>query len=295
MTGFQTQNTPRLLCGMVAIVGRPNVGKSTLVNRMIGAREAIIEDTPGVTRDRVRYEAEWNGRNFILIDTGGWEPDAKGMSARVAQQAEVAMDAADVVVLVVDGQVGATDTDDAVVRVLRRSTTPVLLVANKVDDARAETEAAQLWSLGLGEPHTVSALHGRGSGDLLDAIVAALPAEDGRHEVEPDGPRRVALLGKPNVGKSSLLNKLAGNERVVVDDVAGTTVDPVDEVVMLGEQPWIFVDTAGIRRRAKEASGHEYFATLRTQAAVEKAEVAVVLVDAAEPLAEQLLDGKIKY
>ncbi len=272
---------------VVAVVGRPNVGKSSLVNRILGRREAVVEDRPGVTRDRVAYDAEWAGRVFTVVDTGGWEPDAKGMSARVAQQAEVAMDAADVVVLVVDGQVGATDTDDAVVRVLRRSTTPVLLVANKVDDARAETEAAQLWSLGLGEPHTVSALHGRGSGDLLDAIVAALPAEDGRHEVEPDGPRRVALLGKPNVGKSSLLNKLAGNERVVVDDVAGTTVDPVDEVVMLGEQPWIFVDTAGIRRRAKEASGHEYFATLRTQAAVEKAEVAVVLVDAAEPLAEQ--------
>jgi GTPase len=271
---------------VVAVVGRPNVGKSTLVNRILGRREAVVEDRPGVTRDRVAYDAEWNGRRFTVVDTGGWEPDAQGMAARVAEQAEYAMEAADVILLVVDSRVGATDTEDAVTRVLRRTRKPVLIAANKVDDARFEVDAQSLWGLGLGEPFPVSALHGRGSGDLLDALIKALPEEDAAAPVD-DGRRRVALLGKPNVGKSSLLNRLAGGDRVVVDPMAGTTVDPVDEIIELGGQEWVFVDTAGIRRKAKEASGHEFYATLRTQAALEKAEVAVVLVEADQPLAEQ--------
>ncbi len=277
---------PNVLLPVLAVVGRPNVGKSTLVNRILGRREAVVEDRPGVTRDRVAYDALWSGRRFTVVDTGGWEPDAQGLAARVAAQAEVAVAAADAVLLVVDATVGTTDTDEAVVRVLRRASKPVILVANKVDDARSEVEASALWSLGLGEPHPVSALHGRGSGDLLDAILAALPTVS--DEVDPvAGPHRVALLGKPNVGKSSLLNALAGEERAVVDEVAGTTVDPVDELVELAGQPWRFVDTAGIRRRAKEASGSEYYATLRTQSALDKAEVALVLIDASEPLTEQ--------
>jgi GTPase len=272
---------------VLAVVGRPNVGKSTLVNRILGRREAVVEDVPGVTRDRVAYDAMWNGRRFTLVDTGGWAADAEGMAARVAAQAEAAVAAADAVLLVVDATVGITDTDEAVVRVLRRSGKPLVLAANKVDDQRTESEAAGLWNLGLGQPYAVSALHGRGSGDLLDAILEALPEAPHDTFAMVSGPRRVALLGKPNVGKSSLLNQLAGEERVVVDPVAGTTVDPVDELIELGGSTWRFVDTAGIRRRAHEASGHEYYAVLRTQAALEKAEVAVVLVDASQPLTEQ--------
>ena len=272
--------------GVVAIVGRPNVGKSTLVNRIIGRREAVVEDKPGVTRDRVAYDAEWSGVPFILLDTGGYETKAQGMGALIAEQAEVAMAMADVVVLVVDATVGATNDDEAVIRLMRRTKKPVLLVANKVDDARTEAEAAELWNLGLGEPYAVSALHGRGSGDLLDAIVAALP-EEGSGSAQHHGPRRIALVGKPNVGKSSLLNQLAGENRVVVDNVAGTTVDPVDELIEIDGEVWRFVDTAGIRRRVAEASGHEYYAVLRTRAALEKAEVALVLMDTSEPLSEQ--------
>ncbi|TDD64847.1 ribosome biogenesis GTPase Der [Jiangella aurantiaca] len=272
----------------VAVVGRPNVGKSTLVNRILGRREAVVEDVPGVTRDRVAYDAAWAGRSFTLLDTGGWDPEAKGMAARITAQAEVGVAAADVVMFVVDSTVGATDTDEAVAKLLRRSGKPVILVANKVDGPSGEADAAALWNLALGEPYAVSALHGRGSGDLLDAVVAALPeAPPESFDVDGGGPRRVALVGKPNVGKSSLLNKLAGEDRVVVDSVAGTTVDPIDEMVELGGREWRFIDTAGIRRRVHEASGAEYFASLRTAAALERAEVAVVLIDASEPLAEQ--------
>ena len=271
---------------VLAVVGRPNVGKSTLVNRILGRREAVVEDRPGVTRDRVAYDATWNGRAFTVVDTGGWLPDASGLQAQVAAQAEVAVSAADAVMLVVDATVGVTDTDEAVVKVLRRSGRPVVLAANKVDDQRIENEAHELWSLGLGQPYPVSALHGRGSGDLLDAILEALPEPPPLTE-EVGGPHRVALLGKPNVGKSSLLNSLAKEQRSVVDSVAGTTVDPVDELVEIGGETWRLVDTAGIRRRVKEASGQEYFASLRTQSALERAEVAVVLLDASEPLSEQ--------
>ncbi len=276
---------PELL-PVVAVVGRPNVGKSTLVNRLIGRREAVVEDIPGVTRDRVRYEAEWNGKSFIVVDTGGWEKDAQGMGEQISAQAERAITSSDVVVFVVDATVGATGSEEAMVKVLRRAKVPVILVANKVDDERTEAEASQLWSLGLGEPYPVSALHGRGSGDLLDEIIKRFP-EEGSTQARPRGPRRVALLGKPNVGKSSLLNALAGESRSVVSSVAGTTVDPVDELITLGDQEWIFVDTAGIRKKVKQASGHEFYATLRTKSALDKADVAVVLLDASEPMTEQ--------
>ncbi|MGB4835092.1 MAG: ribosome biogenesis GTPase Der [Nostocoides sp.] len=273
---------------VVAIVGRPNVGKSTLVNRILRRREAVVQDVPGVTRDRVAYTAEWSGRPFTVIDTGGWSIDATGIHLRVAEQAEVAVELADVVMFVVDAKVGATDDDEAVVRMLRRSGKPVILVANKADDERVETEALALWSLGLGEPYAVSALHGRGSGDLLDRVLELLPLESRVAGGAGDGgPRRVALIGRPNVGKSSLLNKLAGAERVVVDDVAGTTRDPVDELVEIGGTVWRFVDTAGIRRRVHQTQGADFYASLRTQAALEKAEVAVVLIDAGTSITEQ--------
>ncbi len=277
---------PDIAVPVVAIVGRPNVGKSTLVNRILGRREAVVEDIPGVTRDRVRYEAEWSGRRFTIIDTGGWDLRSKGLSSQVSEQAQRAAIDADMVVLVVDTTVGATDADAEAVEMLRRAKVPVLLVANKVDSAALELEAAQLWSLGVGEPFTVSALHGRGSGDLLDEIIKRLP-EVGSGRLRDSGPRRVALLGRPNVGKSSLLNRLAGEERSVVDSVAGTTVDPVDELVEIAGTTWRFVDTAGIRRRVKGASGPEWYASLRTQSALERSEVCMVLIDASEELSEQ--------
>ena len=272
---------------VVAVVGRPNVGKSMLVNRIIGRREAVVQDKPGVTRDRVSYDAEWNGREFVVVDTGGWAPDAVGMAAQIAEQAELAIAAADAVLFVVDATVGTQDVDEAVVDVLRRSRKPVVLAANKVDDARQEADAAMMWNLGLGEPYPVSAMHGRGTGDLLDALLAVLPQAPRASEPQVGGPRRVAIIGRPNVGKSSLLNRLAGAQRVVVDNVAGTTVDPVDELVEVGGVVYRFIDTAGLRRRVKEASGHEYYASLRTQAAIERAEVCVVVLDASETISDQ--------
>ena len=275
---------------VVAVVGRPNVGKSTLVNRILGSRQAVVEDTPGVTRDRVAYDAFWNGRAFTLLDTGGWEPSVEGgesLASRVAAQARIAVDAADAVLFVVDATVGVTDADAAMAAVLRRSGKPVVVAANKVDDTKAEPEVAALWALGLGEPAPVSALHGRGSGDLLDLILDALPDAPQEQDEAEGGPRRVALLGRPNVGKSSLLNKLAGHQRSLVDSVAGTTRDPVDELIELGGTTWRFVDTAGIRRRFKENQGADYYAALRTAGALDRAEVAVVLVDASQPLTEQ--------
>jgi GTPase len=272
---------------VLAVVGRPNVGKSTLVNRMIGRRQAVVQDVPGVTRDRVSYDATWNGRAFTVVDTGGWDPDARGLAERIAAQAEVAVTVADAVLFVVDATVGITDADEAVVKILRRSGKPVVLAANKVDDQRAEAEAHALWNLGLGEPFPVSALHGRGSGDMLDAVLGALPEPPPEASDEHSGPRRVAIVGKPNVGKSSLLNKLAKEDRAVVDDAAGTTVDPVDELVRLGGRSWRFIDTAGIRKRVKEASGHEYYASLRTSGAIERAEVCVLVIDGSQPVSEQ--------
>ena len=272
---------------IVAVVGRPNVGKSTLVNRILGRREAVVQDVPGVTRDRIAYDAFWGGHQFTLVDTGGWEPDSRGLQARISAQAERAVETADAVLFVVDGQVGATATDLAVARTLRRSKRPVVLAVTKVDDARNELDAAELWSLGLGEPHPVSGLHGRGSGDLLDAVVAVLPDSPEQHDDDENGPRRVALVGRPNVGKSSLLNRLTGEERSVVDSVAGTTIDPVDSLVTLDEQIWRFIDTAGLRKRVNHAAGMEYYASLRTTSAIASAEVAIILLDASEPLSEQ--------
>ncbi|KQZ04118.1 ribosome biogenesis GTPase Der [Microbacterium sp. MEC084] len=272
---------------VVAIVGRPNVGKSALVNRILGRREAVVEDTPGVTRDRVTYKAEWLDRRFSLVDTGGWEPDAKGIDRSVALQAEVAIDLADVVLFVVDAMVGATSTDEHVVKLLRKTDKPVFLVANKIDDARHEPEAYALWNLGLGEPHPVSAIHGRGVADLLDEIMKVLPEVSAVAKHEIGGPRRVAILGRPNVGKSSLLNKAAGEERVVVNELAGTTRDPVDEIVELGGKLWTLVDTAGIRRRVHLQQGADFYASLRTSAALEKAEVAIVVLDVSQPISEQ--------
>ncbi|GGV48331.1 GTPase Der [Streptomyces longisporoflavus] len=273
---------------VLAVIGRPNVGKSTLVNRIIGRREAVVEDRPGVTRDRVTYEAEWAGRRFKLVDTGGWEQDVLGIDASVAAQAEYAIDAADAVVFVVDATVGATDTDEAVVRLLRKSGKPVVLCANKVDGPSGEADATALWALGLGEPYPVSALHGRGTGDMLDAVLDALPeAPEQSFGTAIGGPRRIALIGRPNVGKSSLLNKVANEDRVVVNEIAGTTRDPVDELIELGGVVWKFVDTAGIRKRVHLQQGADYYASLRTAAAVEKAEVAVILIDASESISVQ--------
>ena len=269
----------------IAVIGRPNVGKSTLVNRMIGRREAIVEDTPGVTRDRVKYEAEWNGRRFFLIDTGGWEVKPEGISEKITAGSEAAIAEADLVMFVVDAQVGALDEDQSLVDLLRKSGKKVILVGNKIDNAEDESDGYALWNLGLGEPHFVSALHGRGSGDLLDLLISQLP-EVGTAQVD-DGYRRVALVGRPNVGKSSLLNVLAGSPRVLVDDAEGTTRDAVDELIDFGEATWRFIDTAGIRRRAHQASGTDYYASLRTQIALERAEVALVIFDASNILTEQ--------
>jgi GTP-binding protein len=271
---------------VLAIVGRPNVGKSALVNRILGRREAVVEDKPGVTRDRVSYKAEWNERKFTLVDTGGWEPDAKGIDLSVAVQAEVAVELADAVLFIVDATVGATSTDERVVKMLRASKKPVLLIGNKIDDQRQEPEVATLWSLGLGEPYPVSALHGRGVADMLDAAMKLLPKVSAVAKQEIGGPRRVSLIGRPNVGKSSLLNKAVGSERAVVNELAGTTRDPIDEQVELGGRVWRFVDTAGIRRRVHLAQGADFYASLRTAAALERAEVATVLLDVTTPVSE---------
>ncbi len=277
----------RSLLGLpiVAILGRPNVGKSTLINRFIGRREAIVEDTPGVTRDRIQYECEWGGRRFIIMDTGGWESKPDGISVQVSASAELAMQEADVLAFVVDAHVGALDEDDILVQELRRVKKPMVLVANKVDSDVDEADAHALWNLGLGEPRFVSALHGRGSGDLLDYIVSEMPEVGGAQT--QDGYRKIALIGRPNVGKSSLLNALAGENRSIVDEVAGTTRDPVDELIEFGGSVWRFIDTAGLRKRANQASGTDYYATLRTQAALERCECAVVVLDASLPISEQ--------
>ena len=277
----------RSLLGLpiVAILGRPNVGKSTLINRFIGRREAIVEDTPGVTRDRVQYECEWGGRRFIIMDTGGWESNPDGISVQVSSSSELAMQEADVLAFVVDAHVGALDEDDILVQELRKVKKPMVLIANKVDSDVDEADAHALWNLGLGEPRFVSALHGRGSGDLLDYIVREMPEVGGAQA--QDGYRKIALIGRPNVGKSSLLNALAGENRSIVDDVAGTTRDPVDELIEFGGSIWRFIDTAGLRKRANQASGTDYYATLRTQSALERCECAVVVLDASLPISEQ--------
>jgi GTP-binding protein len=263
----------------VAVVGRQNVGKSTLVNRLHGRREAIAHETPGVTRDRVEVEATWRGRSFALVDTGGFTPGGSGIDALVAEQADRAARAADVVLLIVDAQAGVREEDAVLARRLRRSARPVLLVVNKVDSDREEADTAAFYGLGLGEPVGVSALHGRGSGDLLDRVVALLPPEESQEELE--GEPRFAIVGRSNVGKSSLFNRLVGEDRSVVYEEAGTTRDAVDAVVSWPEGSVRFVDTAGFRRSSK-TQGIEYYSFLRAVEAIERSHVAVLVLDAVD-------------
>ena len=274
--------------GVLAVVGRPNVGKSTLVNRILGQRLAVVEDQPGVTRDRVSYDAEWAGNDFKVVDTGGWEADVEGIESAIAAQAQIAVRLSDAVVLVVDGQVGVTATDEHIVRMLRAAGKPVIVAVNKIDDYSGEYMAAEFWKLGLGEPYPISAMHGRGVGDLLDIAIETLKKADKTSGfLTPAGLRRVALVGRPNVGKSSLLNELAHEERSVVNDLAGTTRDPVDEVIDIDDKRWLFIDTAGIKRRVHKLSGAEYYSSLRTQAAIERSELALILFDASQPISDQ--------
>ena len=269
----------------VVIVGRPNVGKSTLVNRILGSKDAIIEDTPGVTRDRVRYETEWNGKRFSLVDTGGWLPSGEGIEIKIAEAAAASIHDADLVLFVVDAKVGIQSDDLALVELLRKSQRKTLLIGNKVDSDKDELDAHSLWNLGLGEPIFVSAAHGRGSGDLLDSVVNLLP-EFGK-TLRSESSRRIAIVGKPNVGKSSLLNSFAGQTRALVDDAEGTTRDPIDEIVEINGKSWRFIDTAGIRRRSHQADGIDYFATLRTERAINDSECVIIVIDASQPMTEQ--------
>ena len=266
---------------IVAVVGRPNVGKSSLVNRVIGRRAAIVEATPGVTRDRQSFTAEWSGRRFELVDTGGLEPGQQGLDARVAEQAQVAMVLADVIVVVVDAQAGTTQDDLEVAEALRRFDKPVLVVANKVDDPRDEPMAAAFHRLGLGDPLPMSALHGRGSGDFLDELIARLPDERGDHGDETWA--AIAIIGRPNVGKSSLLNRLLGEERSIVDSTPGTTRDPVDSLISLEDGRLLrVIDTAGMRREIKINDPIEYFSFLRSRGTLTRADAAILVVDASE-------------
>ena len=285
--GFEreTLHLEENLC-TVAIVGRPNVGKSTLVNRFLGRREAVVEDFPGVTRDRISYIADWGGQRFWVQDTGGWDPNVKGIHGAIARQAETAMETADVIVMVVDTKVGITETDAVMARKLHGASVPVILVANKFDSDMQYADMAEFYALGLGDPWPVSAQHGRGGADVLDEILRSFPDQPRQPSIT-EGPRRVALVGKPNVGKSSLLNKIAGEERSVVDDVAGTTVDPVDSLVQLDGHLWKFIDTAGLRKKVKNAQGHEYYASLRTRGVIDAAEVCLFMIDSSEPVSEQ--------
>lgn len=269
----------------VVILGRPNVGKSTLVNRILGSREAIIEDSPGVTRDRVRYETEWNGKRFSLIDTGGWLPSGEGIEIKIADAAAASIHDADLILLVVDAKVGIQSDDLALVELLRKSHRKVILIGNKVDSDKDELDAHSLWNLGLGEPIFVSAAHGRGSGDLLDKVIELLP-EFGK-AYGSDSARRIAIVGKPNVGKSSLLNSFAGQTRALVDDAEGTTRDPIDEIIEIDGESWRFIDTAGIRRRSHQADGIDYFASLRTERAIDDSECVIIVIDASQIMTEQ--------
>jgi GTP-binding protein len=266
---------------IVAVVGRPNVGKSSLVNRVLGRREAIVDETPGVTRDRRSEVAEWAGRRFEIVDTGGLEPGPAGLEARVAEQARVAIEAADVVVLVVDVSTGPTEDDADVARLLRRARKPVVVAANKADEPRDEAAAADFYGLGLGDPIPVSALHGRGSGDLLDAVVAKLPGP-GLPDATPAW-ASLAIVGRPNVGKSSILNALLGEQRAIVTASPGTTRDPVDALLAIpGRRLLKLVDTAGMRRQVKVTDPVEYFSLLRARRTLERVDAALLVVDASE-------------
>jgi GTP-binding protein len=274
------------LLGTVAVVGFPNVGKSTLVNRLSATREAVVFETPGVTRDRKEVVAEWGGKRFILIDTGGVDvADPSPLTRQVAEQAERAVAEADLVLFVTDAQAGITPGDEEIAEILRRAHKPVVVVANKVDDPRRDIEALEFHALGLGDPVPVSAMHGYGTGDLLDHVVDALPGA-GPVEVGEDA-IRVAILGRPNVGKSSLLNALVGQERVVVSEVPGTTRDSIDTILRRGDRTFVLVDTAGLRRKRRQRQGIEYYSELRALRAAERSDVALVLVDASEGLVDQ--------
>jgi GTPase len=273
----------------VAIVGRPNVGKSTLLNRILGRREAIVEERPGVTRDRKTVVADWRGRPFRLVDTGGWLPGGSSLDEKVSRQSERAIAEADAVLFVVDGAVGIAEEDSRVAHLLRRSPAPVFLVANKIDDTNREAGTWELVALGVGDPWPVSALHGRGTGDLLDALVDALPPEpgepmpgEGDDDPANDENRRfaVAIVGRPNVGKSTLFNRLIGDERAVVHDMPGTTRDSVDTVVDTDDGPVRFIDTAGMRRKSKIDEGTEYYSLVRALKAIDEADVALLVIDA---------------
>jgi GTPase len=274
------------LLGRVAIVGFPNVGKSTLVNRLTGSRAAVVHETPGVTRDRKELVCEWNGREFLLIDTGGVDiADPHPITRSIAEQAQAAIAEADLVLFVVDARAGITPGDEELAAILRRAHKPVFLLANKIDDPVRDADALEFHRLGLGDPIPLSALHGLGTGDLLDAIVAALPGS--AEAAVGEEAIRVAILGRPNVGKSSLLNKLLGEERTIVSEVPGTTRDSIDTVLRRGERTFVLVDTAGLRRKRRQRQGIEYYSELRALAAAERADVALVLVDASEGVVDQ--------
>jgi len=274
------------LLGTVAIVGFPNVGKSTLVNRLTETRAAVVHETPGVTRDRKEIVAYWNGHRFRLIDTGGVDiVDPSPITRSIADQARAAIAEADLILFVVDARAGITPGDEELAAILRRARKPVLLLANKIDDPEQDAFALEFHRLGLGDPVPLSAQHGHGTGDLLDAVVTMLPGA-GPQEVGEDA-IRVAILGRPNVGKSSLLNALLGEERVIVSEVPGTTRDAIDTVLQRGERTFVLVDTAGIRRKRKQRQGIEYYSELRALAAADRADVALVLVDASEGLVDQ--------
>jgi GTP-binding protein len=274
------------LAGTVAIVGFPNVGKSTLLNRLTVSRAAVVHETPGVTRDRKEFLGDWSGTRFRLIDTGGLDrADAGPFGPQVAAQAKLAIEEADLVLLVVDALAGVTPGDEELADILRVSRKPVLVLANKLDDPRRDAEALEFHRLGLGDPLPISALHGHGTGDLLDEIVRRLP---GRGE-QPVGEEaiKVAILGRPNVGKSSLLNALLGHERVIVSEIPGTTRDAIDTVLERGQTTFVLVDTAGLRRKRRQRQGIEYYSELRALEAARRADVALVLVDASEGIVEQ--------
>lgn len=269
----------------VVVIGRPNVGKSTLVNRLIGRQAAVVEDRPGVTRDRVSYVTEWGGKTFTLIDTGGLDNEKIGFSPLVAAKVRDAISAADLILFVVDARVGSLAEDTFALDLIRREAKPVLLIANKADSHKEELNAAALWNLGLGEPYPVSALHGRSVGDLLDLIVEKIPADTSKKF--ESNIFSVAIAGRPNVGKSSLLNALARSERAVVSDIAGTTIDPIDEIIELENSKWRFIDTAGIRKRGKQSEGAEYFSVLRTQSAIDRADAVLLILDADQDISDQ--------
>jgi GTP-binding protein len=277
------------LIGTVAIIGFPNVGKSTLVNRLTGTRAAVVHETPGVTRDRKELVCDWRGRRFLLIDTGGVDiADAAPITRGIADQARIAVGEADLVLFVVDARAGVTPGDEEVAQILRTSKRPVLVLANKLDDPAQETLALELHRLGLGDPIPLSALHGHGTGDLLDEIVDYLEAHGARGRDElPEDAIRVAILGRPNVGKSSLVNALLGRERVLVSEVPGTTRDAIDTVLERDGRTFVLVDTAGLRRKRRHRQGIEYYSELRALEAADRADVALVLVDASQGIVEQ--------